>query len=148
MKTFKTEPTFTAKQIADALGKSRQAVNDYFDRRPECVPDATLEVSGNWARAWKIETLPRDLVNELLTAATAGGFDDVGSLLAAIGYRANIHAMPSPLPNATLYMASGDLIGKLVRADGRSRTMVFSSIYQAVDWAVVNHAHFVLVNRG
>lgn len=69
---------FTAVQIAEALGKSARVV-----RRWLCVikPDGEMIVRGNVTSAWRIESLPAFVQQELNTTAKARGFTSVAELL-------------------------------------------------------------------
>jgi hypothetical protein len=70
---------FTVSQIARALGCSRQNVHQQL---AGITPDGERFVSGNLAKAWKLESLPTAIVRPLCVKADAKGYRTTAALLA------------------------------------------------------------------
>lgn len=98
----------TAAQIAKVLGKTRQAVRKALLDVPAT---GVVIVSGNEAQAWRVESLPMALREQLADRASAGGYRDAAHLLAAPAER-----WQPPLPLAGLAPAALDRANKLREA--------------------------------
>lgn len=72
------QQTFTASQIARALGNKRQAVQGLLST---VTPTAQTIVSGNKANAWAIASLPAVLQNRLKSEAERHGYRNADQLL-------------------------------------------------------------------
>ena len=63
-------PSFTATQIAGAIGKAPRLIRRALEN---CRPDGELTVRGNLTAAWRIESLPEALREDLQAAARQRG---------------------------------------------------------------------------
>jgi hypothetical protein len=73
-----TPSTFTAAQLAAALGCRRQTMQRRLER---VAPSSSKSVNGNEARAWTLAALPNDVQNQLAKAARRAGCRDAEHLL-------------------------------------------------------------------
>jgi hypothetical protein len=71
-------PHFTAARIAEVLGKSARVVRRWLS---VITPDGEMMVRGNLASAWKVESLPAHVIQELTATANAKGFRSIDNLL-------------------------------------------------------------------
>ena len=69
---------FTAARIAEVLGKSPRVVRRWLSG---ITPDGEMMVRGNLASAWKSESLPAHVIQELTSAAIAKGYRYIDNLL-------------------------------------------------------------------
>ena len=69
---------FTASHIARALNCSRQNVHQQLTT---IAPDGTQFASGNNAKAWRIESLPPQIIRNLASRAELKGYATVAAFL-------------------------------------------------------------------
>jgi hypothetical protein len=89
-KRAEMNPLFTAKQIADALGRTRQAVQWAL---ASVKPDGNTSANGQVSNAWSIASLPASMQQELSAVAVQRGCRSVEVLLVA----PQTYAPPAPL---------------------------------------------------
>lgn len=91
--------TFTAAQIANALGVSKRAVA----LRLDSLPAVAQAVAGGMAKTWTVDSLPADYREQLAALARQRGCHDAAHLLQALSQADTKPEWKPPLPLAQVH---------------------------------------------